>query len=464
MIVYLNKTNTVKLTKLFLLLVLPVLIFSCKDDDIDLTKSVLTSDDIFSLHADTFHIDIDTLLIDKIPLKNSSNSLLLGVYTDSLYGRTSAEIMTQLTCPNSTGMKFPEDTIAGETKLILRLEFSSFVPSDSNDVITIAAYEMNLGSFDIPAPSGTSYYSNTDADIYSDKSILLGSITDIAKNYDSTIIEIPITDPNLKNKLISESINNPSYFLNEDAFIKNVFNGIYITLTSSVDKTAMFIIKSVEMSIDYQYPNFSGTTIYGAKVFAASKEVRQINVIENTYSNPLAKDSVVFLKSPAGINAVVKIPLKRIKDSLNITTKNNIAYLGSKKLSINNCVFTCELTDINTDTTKNILSPPQYLLLINQSEKDVFFKNSELPDGENAILAELSGSSYVFDMRSYFKAEFKSDSMLDIEELELVPVDVIANTNGSVSSISHKLGLSGAIIRSKNSVLPLKLDVLISGF
>lgn len=429
-------------------------------------KNVLPSEDIISLKTDTFHIDADTVKVDRIPLKNASNVLLLGFYTDSVYGRTDAEILTQLNCP--TDWSFSPDTVAGSVKLVLLLkyDYSSIVLSDSNDVVTISAYEMNLATLDLPSPSATTYYSDIDPALYCDKTDTLGVFKDTIENIknNGSAIEIPLSNT-LRDKLISESVNNPSYFSSDISFINNLFKGIYITLESEIDKKAIFAITAIEMGLKYEYTNSAGSVIPENKVFAASKEVRKVNRITHNYTGYLPtippRDSVVFINAPAGINVEVTIPLKKMKDSLGITTNNGIAYLGNKKLSVNNCLFKVE----TTDNLPNILSPPTYLLMIKKSKKAAFFANSELPDNVSSMFAIYNSTtkSYSFDLREYLAYEFKSASMPDFEEFELVPVYATLS-NGTPVSVSHSIGLYGATLRTKDSVSPLKLNVFISGF
>jgi len=203
---------------------------------------------------------------------------------------------------------------------------------------------------------------------------------------------------------------------------------------------------------------------YDEKQFPASKEVRQVNSIShNNYSGYFStvNDSVVYVNSPAGKNAIITIPIKRIKDSLNIQTENGIAYIGTKKLSINNASLTLEATNLD----KTTLSPPPYLLLIKRGAvKENFFKNYVLPNKIDAVLAQYNSTttSYTFDLSSYFSNTFKNN-LLETEQLEIIPVDV-TGTVDYPTYINYSLGLYGTALRTNINTSPLKIDFTVSGF
>lgn len=457
-----------KYLKILLLLLLPIFIYSCKDDDIDLIQAILPAEDIVSLKTDTFHIDASTINIDSIPVKNTQDSWILGTYIDSLFGGTTAEIFTQFNCP--TDMSFPADTISGSTKLVLLLQFETFFTSYARDSITISAYEMDKATFSLPSPSVPSYYSNIKTSDYTNKTNLLGVYKSRVKNIQTTVVEIPLSNT-FKAKLLSESVNNPLFYATKSAFVNNLLKGIYLTLECKSNKSAMMKITGMEMQLKFAYPGNEGRTIDNLpKVFPASMEVRRVNKITHDYlSDPLyvpANDkSIVYVNSPAGKNVGITIPLKRIKERLGITTNNGIAYVGNKKLSVNHGLLKVEVVDFRTSA----LPKPDYLLLIKKSEmlNDAFFKTSGITDNVKSIVAAYDSitNSYSFDLGYYLANEFKSPSMSDSDELELIPVSAVENTDGN-HTVSYNLGLYGASIRTKkkDNYSPLKLNVLISGF
>lgn len=456
---------TVKYQKILLLLLLPLFIFSCKDDEINLITSILPDDDLVALKSDTFHLDASTIDIDKIPLKsgNSSLTLLFGTHTDKLFGVTRAEVLAQFNCP-AYNWALPPDTIS--TQLILFVKYNGYF-AKVGDSITIKAYEMNNATFNTP-PSSTTYYSNIDPILYSDTTTadLLGSVKiRIRNNSKDSITVCPIVLSNdFKNKLINASISNKGVYSDKLAFVQ-FFKGIYLTAES--DSSSMLIISNnndLEMDLISTYKPYS-TILTDVKVFPASKEVRQVNRITHDYlSDPMyvpANDSVVYVNSPAGKDVQITIPLKRIKDRLGVKDSLGIAYVGSKKLSINHSLLKLEVSDV----IKSSMPKPAYLLLIKKSMKDDFFKTSGRTDNRTSIVAAYDAvtKSYSFDLKYYLADEFKKSTMNTTDELEIVPVSVVENTDKSIS-VSHSLGLYGASLRTKTNVSPLKLSVLISAF
>ena len=458
-----------KKIKLFFLLLLAILTFSCKDDEIDLIQAILPEDERIILKTDTFHVDAVTIHTDSIPLKSNSSSLLLGTYIDSLFGKTQASIFSQFSCPSDWSNYPPESIlIADSTRLVLLIKFTEFAPIDSYEDITISAYEMNLGSFEIPSPLSQTYYSNINPSSYTDESILLGSITKRVDNLlKSTNIEIPLSDA-LKDKFLTASKNNIGFFAKETDFITNLFKGMYITLSSSKTigslvlqgETAMMKVNSLEMSLKYAYKNAGNSVIQEAKVFPANREVRQMNRISHSYDGKVpVTDSIVYVNSPAGKHANITIPLKRIKERFAINTINGITYFENKKISVSHCVLRVELTQFE----KTSLPAPPYLLLIKKDAVDNFFKNENSPDDISSTVAVYNETtaSYDFNLAGYLAAELKDENMVDFDSLSLIPV-TISETNTLI--IQYNLGLYGASIRTKNSFSPMHMSILISGF
>jgi hypothetical protein len=107
-----------------LLLLLPLLVYSCKDDDIDLITALLPTDEIVSIKTDSIHIAASDTVVEKIIWKNSNISLLLGTYTDVLFGVTTAEILSQFNCPSINTVNWPLPATADSTVLYLSLVFN----------------------------------------------------------------------------------------------------------------------------------------------------------------------------------------------------------------------------------------------------------------------------------------------------------------------------------------------------
>lgn len=449
-----------------LLLLLPLFVYSCKDDDIDLITALLPTDEIVSLKTDSIHITASDTVVEKIIWKNSNTSLLLGTYTDVLFGVTTAEILSQFNCPSINTVNWPLPATVDSTMLYLSLVFNG-KNAKKGDSVKFTICEIDKAALTIPSPSALPYYSNINVDDYTNKTIVLGNYTHVIKTVSAdtlTTIRIPL-DNALKERLIAASINNQSVYSSENAFVQ-FFKGVYVKASSQ--QSSLLTVSNMYISLVYWYKitdaNLNVIRRYDEKQFPASKEVRQVNSIShNNYSGYFStvNDSVVYVNSPAGKNAIITIPIKRIKDSLNIQTKNGIAYIGTKKLSINNASLTLEATDFK----KTTLSPPPYLLLIKRGAvKENFFKNYVLPNRIDAVLAEYNSTttSYTFDLSYYFSHTFKN-SLLDTEQLEIIPVDITGTVNNP-SYINYSLGLYGASLRTNINTSPLKIDFTISGF
>ncbi|MDR3704430.1 MAG: DUF4270 domain-containing protein [Paludibacteraceae bacterium] len=436
---------TLKVCSLFLF---AIVLFSCTDDSLDLKNSIQPTKDEITLAADTFHLKATDSLVASIPAKVSTDTFLLGSYTDALYGNTKAEILAQFNCP--TGWTLP--TNISSPTLELKLSYTAY-QAKGDSTLKINVYRMT-NTFNY---SG-SYSSNINSNDYASTE-LVGSTTKSKKSStaESDTISIAL-DTTLRNELFDAVRNNSSVYANDTAFT-NFFKGLYISVDGS--STAIFTLSQLNMSLSYSYKNSGGTAISQVETFPANKEVRQVNRIVHDGTKPTTAGEI-FVSSPAGIEANVNIPISSIRDRFKIKVANGIAYLNSttRKLSVNSAMLNLEVADTST------IDYPKYLLLIRKSAINSFFSTLSTPDGKSSVLAQYSSStkSYSFSLKTYLANQLKDASVIGDDPMVLIPVMTTYDTSSNITGVKYDSKLHAVALKGPTSTSPLKLDIVVSGF
>ncbi len=431
---------------------LPLFFFSCNDDTAFFNTIQPQGDQIF-VQSDSFHITMAAQKIDRIPARITTDTILLGAYTDKLIGNTTAEILTQLTNPAARTLPSVLDTIY----LNLELYYSNFIAS-GDSTISLTVYRMNKKTFDYRGE----YFSDIDPNDYCDKTDILAAATfNVGKTLQvngERVLFIPLKKA-LLDQLLAES---PAVFASEAAF-QEFFKGIYIEVNAG---NAMCTLSQVNMRLGYRHKNSVGEPMDEAMNFPANKEVRQINRIVHEYAGgqiPVS-DTAVFVASPAAIHATVDIPLQRIKEyyGIKIDPKTGFPVLeNGQRMNVNLARLTLEIADDTIAANQvSTLKYPPYLLLIKESQAEDFFKTPHTYDGRTSIVAAYGSRAYTFDLSSYFINELKKEQVDETDRLVLIPVQI-----DSYSMVKYENRLLAAPLRSQgNAAQPTKLNLVISGF
>lgn len=414
----------------------------CTQND-DLGAILQPQEDKIIVATDTFHIVTEQVIVDNIPSKIKIDTLLLGSFLDNRFGRTKAEILAQFNFPY--GYQFEDDILPDS--LILAITYKGYAGYASSP-LEISAYRMNLETLN----QRTTYYSNISPSLYTDNSILLTQKPVVIQSGTSTI------RLNLGTSLLNEFVNAPADIYKNESLFSSFFKGLY--LTTQYGNSLMLYVSQMNIYLYYHYisPTTGSIITPPAVTFPASKEVRQVNRFVHSYDEehiPI-KDSIEYIKAPAGIFTKMIMPLQRMKDKVTTT-------IDGKKLNVNSALVNVQVTELDT----TVLKLPKYMLLIKESKLADFFKYNHLPDDSTAILTSYNSisNSYVFNMRTYFSNEFKKSAMNEKDELLLVPVAVTYTSSGYISEVEHDTKLHATTIRSgKNEYSPLRIRFVYSGF
>lgn len=391
--------------------------FGCDDTTGTLGMGMLPKTDNIKANTETFDVSTYSILADSVFAKTSVG--YVGKFRDPDFGYYEGSFLTELNCTddfsfpsvyNNTNKK-ASGILAGDSVVACRLVmFYSSSFGDSLNACQMSIYQLNK-------KLDHNRYTNINPEEYYNPSTLLGRKTYSA--YDESITDSvrkakdsngqPIYSPHVAldlgktfgNNMLQTYRKHPEYFKNSNAFINNIFKGVYIKSDKSdgtilyVDQVAMqfqfcfHVLDSLGVALKRKAPNESQDSLrYSwATAFASTKEVIQANHFSNS---DLIKEKVeekdhTYIKSPAGIFTEATLPFDNIYQKLDKDTLNGV------KLS-----FT------NYDQEKKYkynMDVPSTVLLIRKKDLKSFFEGNQLPDNITSFITmhnSVSPNQYTF--------------------------------------------------------------------
>lgn len=437
----------------------------CRNNDKSLGVEIQPKEDEIVVASDTFLLDCENYYVPSISAQ--ADTMILGEFYSSKYGNTKAELILQLAPP--VGYEFPSDDYNPTPDSLALIMFYDTWFGSAYAPLEMSIYELNKE----PIVYNRQYFSNLEPGDFTDSTILMGKrlVTSVDLSRVDSLGNDTALHPYVKYKFDEEQLlrffNMPhSAYDSEEAFL-NEFKGLYIT--TRYGSSSMLHFNQIELVLYYHYTyrkNGRDTIVNTTVSYPANKEVRQLNRFfhRDIADIAIAPDSVVYLKSAAGIYPKVRLPMGRI-------AKRMYDKIGDKDFNINGAEIEVEIVDY--EDTDVYLTPPEYLLALTTEEFDDFIRYNTVPTAVDttAVLAgyRSSGNSYIFDLNYLLTKHLRSDDIDDIEfdrqlELMLIPVH-IEGTVSSVSSITPLTKLSAVSVRSgRNTYSPMRLKLLYNGF
>lgn len=457
----------------YLLIIFIVLIAAgCVDNSGSLGLSMLPDSDGMKVNTKNFMVKTKSVLSGPVYAKTSTG--YIGKFSDNEFGFGSYEgsFLTELNCIDD--LKFPKvyDPVHNKNRfnMVVSLDSAYLYARLSVLYSTIFGDSLNpmeFGVYQLGEQLKNNHYTNIDVN-----SFLLDSKNPLAKRMftstdlsDSTrnqsgytkavVFELP---KELGKQIISTNWSHPEYFANSDAFIKNVFKGVYIK-TEAGDGTVIYA-DQVVLDIVYRYyvtDSIGGiirtyddsTDSIGAdyQTFASTKEVIQSNRIDisKEIEKKVEDKDCTYLKSPAGIFTQAILPIDEIYAGLNMETDT----LNSVKLTF---------TGYHHETTNAFsMNAPQSVLLIRSSEVKDFFEKNLLPDYKSSYITTYSNNKYVFSNIGRLVVTLIDEMQKDKEEkgsawdeaawleanaISIIPISintVSINNTPTIANIQHDL-------------------------
>ena len=447
----------------------------CDDNTGNIGNSIVPENDHIVARTDTCKATSRTIMANNSILANSSD-VYLGQYTDEESGTIfNSSFITQFAC--SEDFIFPEKVIGDTAKYTtLRLYFNEYI-GDSLNAMKCEVYEL-----DNTLIEGKPYYTNiTPEDFYEEGKEPLATKTfnaidftqhDTILNGDYTRhIEIPLPNSIGKRfikKFYETDSNGDSigrtYFANSEAFINNIFKGIYVKCSHG-DGT---VFKIYRARIDIGFDRYIKSNSTGAidsvqslsAPFYSSKEVLQANKFDTKGLEELAEDNrYTYLKTPAGLFTEVTLPIESIKAEV----LDNGVTINTAKV-----VFTRYNEEAGITNTA-----PSTILMVRKSEMTRFFLKNELNDGKTSYMTALNSSNNQYQFSNIanllrvchdeWMEGIKDDPEWteknpDWNKVVLIPVKTTEDSNGYVVKITHDTDIKSTRLRGgDNYEIPIEI-------
>lgn len=464
-----------KLKYLYAML-LSALIFSCDDSTTGIGDSTIAAGDSIPAGAATYNVYTRSILADSVYARTST--AYLGKYTDPHFGEFSADFIAQFTCTDN--FEFPE-TVQEITGLQLRMMYSNFFGDPSNamrlqvDTLDKVIPEKELSTF-YTSVDPTQYYNSSSKPIARKAYAATGaSVNDStittydSYGYPTSTLTYYWQDVKLSTALgqhmYNKYIENKNNYKNAEQFIKNVLKGLYVHCTHG-DGTILYI-DDMQLRMSFTYLIESKSTgkkdslVYGASLFAATKEVIQANRFQNSdrLQELISETEHTYLKTPAGIFTEVTLPIDEIAD-MHLRDTLNAASI----------TFTRYNDNKDSDYPMGI---PQNLLMVRKNDMYNFFEKNKTYDGLTSYLATYSGSSssantYEFPNIAPLittcineKKAGKQDE--DWNKVVLIPVKTETDSQNSIIGVKSNLDMESSRLKGGEKE-PIKLQILYTTF
>lgn len=451
-----------------LFIALATMFVSCNDTLEKIGFSIQPENDRVSVGKDTLELSSRTIQVDSI--FSRTKYPILGEYIDPVFGSVRSEYVGEFYYPENQGFK--DGAIIDSVRLTV--SYTSII-GDSLAPMSLAVYKVtdklpknkDYTNFDpktksdMSAPLGTQIFTGKN-NTYRTETYYSGSTAQTIKIYE---IYTPL--PLSIGQSFLDEYKKPDHgaLRNTDTF-RDFFPGLYVT--TDFGNSTILNVNLTSLNVFYKYTDPKGSSVKEDTIRTSefrlniTPEVTQINYIQNNNDQLLEPNANgTFIKSPAGVNTEITIPVSKIYSDLTTRSLNQARFV----------VYA--LPEANQDE-KVKLTPPDYLLLINKDSLQGFFENRKLHDNVTSFYASFNQDTYSYNfgniaaMINYYKKQKKEAFDLTYY---LVPVDITFTTTGSSyystrtstpTAIYNQMKPSAVMLENKPE--KLKLDIIYSSF
>ncbi|EGJ71240.1 hypothetical protein Bcop_1033 [Bacteroides coprosuis DSM 18011] len=401
--------------------------FGCDDNTEGVGLGMLPDEDHIDVISKNYDVFTESVLSG--PVYARTDTAYIGRYNDSQFGIYQAGFLTQLNCLDS--IKFP-DVYDSKTKKGLMVSDETLSTEivfayhkyfgDSIAPSHISIYELNKNIVDDPKI----HYTDINASEYKGDFLAGGHYSAANLGVSDSIKASDFYEPQVRfnlekgigDKILKLNREHPEYFYDNDAFIENVFKGIY----AECDEGSGSILYVDRVSLDIKFEIYKLDSVGNILQthndkdsietvrlsFVGTKEVFQLNKLESSPEILEAKvqeKNHTYIKSPAGIFTQVTLP---IDDIINDSEVQNDT-IHSVKLIFDSYN--------NDDTSEFPMGKPNKLLMIPSSEKLSFFEENKINDNITSYIASLNNKGqYVFPNVSKLITSLSTNKEKALEE------------------------------------------------
>lgn len=458
-----------------LLLASSVLAFNaCTDDDNeDVGASVQPAGDLLTTFSNKVDVATSSFLADSTLSK--ADYLYLGQYTDSHYGTTQCEFMSQFDA-RLGGLSVPLTSVSTNTRtsgiyysLLTQIDsaYGDITEiTDASDIVVDSAFyrisfdsdfmgdstalqAINVYALTGVLPTNARHYTNTNPDDYCDKKTLLGSLAyQVAGKYyaaDSTrILQVPI-DLDYAAKVL-DVYKSDSKIKTQSQFNQE-FPGIYVA--HSFNEGAIIKLLTSGLVVYYHFQGKIHTSYNGEDtvvdsrtlgkknplvasiLISCNKSVERVNIFKHPNASALTSlaNSTEFthVMSPLGLYTKVDIDYQSIYDSIEAKAGSDLS-----RISINSASLKLTSSPI-TWSTKLAKAGNTYMLLINRDSIGDFFYYNKTPDGLYSFIAmrDTSNNAYAFDLSRAIQMKLRNPDQYEkvLDNLVVLPITITSSSS-----------------------------------
>lgn len=465
-----------------------IAISSCTEDTTMVGNTLVNSSDQFTIVSDTFDVSTRSFITDSV-LARSSYSYLGKIKDPETGSYITADFMTQFSLLESEASSVfpPLDVLLGEEDdhTVLAYADSCFINILVNDFMgdSLAAMKMTVRELNTPVKENRQYYTNFDLEkngFLRDGGIsknTLYSLSDLTQsdslrqqnqngsNYFRIKVSLnePYTDKqgvtynNYGSYLMQTYYDHPEYFKNSQTFIQKVCPGFYFKTTDGLGLMTEVFQTQLVVYIHYM---LNGKIISRSKVFSGNEEVLQTTHFtsdKNTIQRLAADTHCTYLKAPDGIFTEVTLPVDDIKR-------------GHENDTITSAKIVFRRMNDLSDLSDQLLSQPQYLMILEKDSLYSFFENRNLPNNVASYLASYNSNknTYTFNNISGLINSMydKRNVSANWNKAAIVPVQVITSSTSSsstsVAGVSNELKVVSVRLvgGSDNPYDPIRISVV----
>ncbi|POY36899.1 hypothetical protein C3K47_07485 [Solitalea longa] len=408
-----------KLVKLdLLILLISLFIFSgCENPD-----GIGLSDTDYQNGVQTDTFTVQTLLVADQPVRTdnhfsyngtslANNTKLLGYMNDDIFGKSYAEINTQLLKPDSAAFAFPAGTVLDSAVLVLAYQDTSKMANTFYGAST-SKFRFLVEELGDPMRVDTSYFSDQYFNPKSSTAIGTALITpnlskikifDFIKDKPDTLktVEAQIRIPIDKEYAILKFVNAPATIYKNVANFNSYIKGIKLRInpneTTGLGGIFKLDVQTYDKSvINFYYHTPTDTTFHTLRLSGTVAQSNYFNhdyagtVIETLLGGGANTQQTVYAQSMAGVKTKVRFPYVKsiIKDS---------------KKAINKAELVVSI-DQGTDGT--FASPLRILLNQGQKKSGAFIQIPDNNPSDNRY--STTGAAY----SGYYNSSKKNYSIL----------------------------------------------------
>ena len=489
-----------KATRLLLAIACATLgLSACDDDTAGIGSDVMPGQDQVTTSQKTYSILSRTVQSDSV-LANTNDSYLGCVVDPETRAKTTCNFLAQFNVlentiyPDRSKMLKDEDGNLLIDSCAVRIFISDYY-GDSLQTMKLDVQELDTAKI---IRENEFFYTNLNPENYYTKgkgqhTTLSYAVKDLSRPDSITSLSRNIVvrlDNSYGKFLVEKFYENPKFYSNSYQFIHHVCPGFYFQIKGGVGSMAHARTSTLDVFFRYHsYENGKDTIVNGMQRMAATQEVIQQTMIDNTIPdtmlNPL--NDYTYVKSPAGLFTELTLPMDDILAGEHYNDTINAASVT--------------LSTVNTNNhTANAIGAPDRIMLVPKSMAYSFFENSRLTDDAYTYLASFNSSynAYTFSNISRLLTNLKNQrdegaqvlstddeatrkakwaqweqqpGNEDWNKVYLVPVDVETTTTTNsygitstiVLSVKNQLGMYSTRLKGGPKGL-INMDVIYSHF